>query len=168
MDFGDLMKIVKEEVVEDPVEEVEEELVEIVDEKTPVDAVDDEEAKEVVVMPEMPAVLSPAGQQAIDAPPAEVMSPEDAYVKAHIAEIMALLRKNLYYPRMARKRGIEGTVIVRFELLASGKVKNIIIVEASRKILGQAAVTTIKRLNGKFPLPSERLFLNVPIMYRLR
>ncbi len=148
----------KEEVVEE--EPVEQEEMQVV-------AVEEEEAKEIIVTPNAAVVLSPAAQEAIDAPPAENITPEDAYVKAHITEIMALLRKNLYYPRMARKRGIEGKVMVRFELLENGDIQNITIVEARRDILARAAVTTIERLEGKFPLPSETLVLNVPIMYQL-
>lgn len=127
----------------------------------------EEEAKEIVVTPNAPVLLSPAAQQAIDAPPAANIAPEDVYIKAHITEIMALLRKNLYYPRMARKRGIEGKVVVRFELMPNGEIKNITVTESGREILASAAVTTIERLEGKFPLPSESLLLHVPIMYQL-
>ncbi|MEN8146606.1 MAG: TonB family protein [Campylobacterota bacterium] len=154
-----------EEMVVDKEVFVEEEMVE----QKEVQVVEvEEEAKEVIVAPDAPVVLSPAAQQAIDAPPAENITPEDAYVKAHITEIMALLRKNLYYPRMARKRGIQGKVMVRFELMENGEIKNITVIEAGRDILASAAVTTIERLEGKFPLPSEPLLLNVPIMYQLR
>ena len=50
----------------------------------------------------------------------------------------------------------------------NGDIKNITIIEAGRDILARAAVTTIERLDGKFPLPSEPLILHVPIMYKLR
>ena len=149
--------VVEEKVIEEP---------EVVEEIQVVEV--EEEAKELIVTPNAPVVLSPAAKEAIEAPPAKNITPEDAYVKAHIAEIMSLLRKNLYYPRMARKRGIEGKVIVRFELLETGEIKNITIIEAGRDILAGAAVTTIERLEGKFPLPSEPLLLHVPIMYQLK
>jgi TonB family protein len=68
---------------------------------------------------------------------------------------------------MARKRCIEGEVLVRFELLENGDIENIRVIDAVNDILARAAVTTIERLEGKFPLPSERLVLNVPIMYVL-
>ncbi len=163
--------VVKDEVVVQEVPEVEEEVAEeevIVEEETVEnETVVDAEAKELIVTPEVPVVLSPAAQQSIDAPPAEEMTPEEAYIKAHISEIMALLRKNLYYPRMARKRGIQGKVLVRFELLQNGEIRNIEVVESGRDILARAAVTTIERLEGKFPLPEGTLVLNVPIMYQL-
>jgi len=158
--------VVKEKVIEEP-EVVEEKPVEVEQEEMQVVEVE-EEQKEIIVTPNVPAVLSPAAQEAIDTPPEENITPEDAYVKEHIAEIMSLLRKNLYYPRMARKRHIQGKVIVRFELRTNGEIHNIKIIEAGRDILGAAAVTTIERLEGKFPLPNETLVLHVPIMYQLK
>ena len=158
---------VKKAPVVEELEIVEEKLVEIEQEEMQIIEVE-EEAKEIIVTPNAPVVLSPAAQEAIDAPPAADITPEDAYVKTHIAEIMTLLRKNLYYPRMARKRGIQGKVMVRFELMENGEIKNITILEAGRDILAGAAITTIERLEGKFPLPSETLTLHVPIMYQLK
>jgi len=124
-----------------------------------------EEPKEIVVTPTEPVTLTPAIVKKITAP---AVTAEDAYVQKHIAEIMVLLRENLYYPRMARKRHMEGKVVVSFTLLTNGKIIDIKIVEAKKKLLGKAAVTTIERLRGKFPLPDETLYLHVPIMYRLK
>lgn len=150
--------VVKEEVAEEVVEEVvlEDESVE-----------NEEVTEEVTVASDAEAALSSPAQEAIATPAVEEISLEDAYVNAHISEIMALLRKNLYYPRMARKRGIQGKVLVRFELLQNGDIQHIEVLESERDILARAAVTTIERLDGKFPLPEERLVLNVPIMYEL-
>ena len=140
----------------------------VVEEPEVIEKLVEPEPKEVVVTPTEPATLSPAAVEEVEAPPTPESSPEDIYIKAHISAIMALLRKNLYYPRMARKRHMEGKVVVRFELMQDGSIKNIIIVEAERELLGRAAVTTIERLEGKFPLPSEPLLLHVPIMYKLK
>lgn len=165
--------VVKEEVVPEPVEEEiaeAQEEAEIAQEEVPDaadDAIDEEEVEEVVVAPDSEAELSAAAEPATDVSATDEMTPEEAYIKAHIAEIMSLLRKNLYYPRMARKRGIEGTVMVRFELLANGEINNITVLESERDILASATVTTIERMEGKFPLPSEPLLLNVPIVYAL-
>ncbi len=157
---------VKEEVVVQALPEVEEEVVEeVVLEEERVEK--EELVEEVMVVSEAEAALSSPAQEAIATPAAEEISPEDAYVNAHISEIMALLRKNLYYPRMARKRGIQGKVLVRFELLQNGEIQHIEVLESGRDILARAAVTTIERLDGKFPFPEETLVLNVPIMYEL-
>lgn len=163
------VKKVVEPVVEESVvvQETFEPVEEVIEKKVE-EVVAAEERKELIVTPDEPVALSPAAKEAIEAPPAENITPEDAYVKAHITEIMSLLRKNLYYPRMARKRGIEGKVMVRFELLKNGDIRNITVIEAGRDILARAAVTTIERLKGKFPLPDEVLILNVPIMYQLK
>lgn len=160
--------VIEEKVVSEPSEEVavEAEVVALVEEEQP-DAVDEAEMVAAVETTEPSTPVSVSTQETADAPQVAESSPEEVYLNAHLTEIMALLRKNLYYPRMARKRGIEGKVIVRFELMTNGEIKNIAIVEAERDILGRAAVTTIERLAGKFPLPSDRLVLNVPIMYQL-
>ena len=133
-----------------------------------VEKVVEPEPKEVVVTPTEPVTLSPAAVEEVQTPPTPESTPEDIYIKSHISEIMVLLRKNLYYPRMARKRHMEGKVVVSFELMQDGSIQNITIVEAERELLGRAAVTTIERLEGKFTKPSEVLLLHVPIMYRLK
>jgi len=140
----------------------------IVEEPVVIEEIVEPEPQEVVVTPTEPATLSPAAKEEVQEAPTAESTPEDLYIKAHISEIMALLRKNLYYPRMARKRHMEGKVVVRFELQKDGSIVNIVIIEAERELLGRAAVTTIERLEGKFPKPQETLLLHVPIMYRLK
>lgn len=146
------------EVKEEPVEEEQER--EVVEAEEQVD-------EEMTAASHAPAALSQAAQKAAEEEPTDNVTPEDIYINEHIATIMALLRKNLYYPRMARKRCIEGEVRVRFELLENGDIENITVIEAVNDMLARAAVTTIERLEGKFPLPKERLVLNVPIKYVL-
>jgi protein TonB len=114
-----------------------------------------------------PVAVSQAAQKVTEEELTDNVTPEEAYISENIAAIMALLKKNLYYPRMARKRRIEGEVLVRFELLENGDIVNITVIESVNDMLARAAVTTIERLEGKFPLPKERLVLNVPIMYVL-
>ena len=114
-----------------------------------------------------PAAAVPPVQTEAASETAETVSSEDLYIEAHIDEIMALLRNNLYYPRMARKRHMEGRVLVRFELHENGEIRNIEVIEAECDILANAAVTTIERLEGKFPRPEEALTLDVPIIYQL-
>ncbi len=128
----------------------------------------EEKAKEVIVTSVQRPVLSSAAVKEIAKPVTPRTTPKEKYIKSNISEIMTLLREHLYYPRMARKRHIEGKVVVEFELLRDGTIKNIKVVEAQRDILGRAAVTTIERLEGKLPKPSEKLLLTVPIMYKLR
>jgi protein TonB len=98
----------------------------------------------------------------------EAVSAEALYLQEHIRQIALLLRENLYYPRIARKRGITGDVTVSFELLKNGEVRNVEVVTGDRSILNRAAIKTIERLSGEFPRPDEPLMLQVPINYRLQ
>jgi protein TonB len=112
----------------------------------------------------------------VSAPPGEAettkvfpaASAEERYLQEHIRQIALLLRENLYYPRIARKRGITGEVTVAFELLTNGEVRNVAVVAQAHPLLNRAAVMTIERLSGEFPKPDEPLTLQVPINYRLQ
>lgn len=90
------------------------------------------------------------------------------YIDANIQKIVKLLSDNLYYPRSARKRGITGDVIVKFELSTEAKVNSIEIVTSENDILSRAAIKTLEDLSGKFPKPNEALVLEVPINYNLK
>ena len=92
---------------------------------------------------------------------------EQEYISEHIRKISQLLSENLYYPRSARKRNIQGAVIVKFTLSTSALAYNIEIVSSKNEILSRAAIKTIEDLSGSFPRPSEELVLHVPITYKL-
>jgi len=94
-------------------------------------------------------------------------SAEQQYIKSHIQEIAQLLQENLYYPRRARKRGIEGEVVVKFRLKRDGKVETIQVITSNSDILSRGAVKTLQNLSGEFPKPNEELILTVPIGYHL-
>lgn len=95
------------------------------------------------------------------------VSAEKKYVDNNIVQIAKLLQENLYYPRRARKRGLEGEVIVRFVLLADAKVSSVKVLSSTNDILSRAAIKTIENLSLKFPKPTEKLTLSVPILYKL-
>lgn len=92
---------------------------------------------------------------------------EQEYISQHIQKITQLLSENLYYPRSARKRNIQGKVIVKFRLSRSAKAYDIEIVSSKNEILSRAARRTIENLSEKFPSPPEELLLHVPITYKL-
>ena len=95
-------------------------------------------------------------------------TPEQVYIDKNIEKIVQLLQENLYYPRRARKRGIQGEVIVKFILSKNAEVTSCEIVASKKEILSRAAIETIKSLSGKFPKPKEELTLSVPISYSLK
>ena len=94
--------------------------------------------------------------------------PNETYIHNHLREIAKLIQENLYYPRIARRRGIESKEIVVFTLLADGRVSDVKVKECKVEILCQAAIKTINALSGQFPKPAKELLLHVPINYRLK
>jgi len=92
---------------------------------------------------------------------------ENIYIKNNLDKIATLIHDNLYYPRRARKRGIEGVVVVRFHLDTDGSVKSANTISSQQDILSRAALKTINELSGQFPKPAEALILTVPIHYQL-
>ena len=95
------------------------------------------------------------------------MQTQRDYLNQHLAKIVALLQENLYYPRMARKRRIEGEVLVAFRLECDGTVHDLHIKRHARQILDRAAVETVASLSGKLPHPKNTLSIEVPIRFVL-
>jgi len=94
-------------------------------------------------------------------------SVQSHYVNMYLATIAQLLQENLYYPRRARKRGIEGEVVVKFTLQKDAQVTDIKVISSQNDILSRGARRTLENLSGKFPKPDEALTLTVPISYSL-
>ena len=97
----------------------------------------------------------------------QIMSEKELYLKNNLYKIAALIQENLYYPRRARKRGIQGSVSVRFMLHKDGTVTQITTISSNSGVLTRAAIKTIAELSGKFPKPNQKMVLVVPINYRL-
>lgn len=97
-----------------------------------------------------------------------IVQPGDRYLQEHIATIAALLQEYLYYPRMARKRHIEGEVLAVFTLQADGTVRDVSVKKHARAILDNAAIRTIESLSGLFPNPEGTMTLEVPIRFVLK
>ena len=95
------------------------------------------------------------------------ISVQKQYVQTNFSAIKSMLQENFYYPLSARKRGIQGEVVVKFTLLKNSTIKDIIVTKTPHEILSDAAVKTIESLNGKLPAPSEELLLELPINYNL-
>ena len=70
------------------------------------------------------------------------------------------------YPRLARERGIEGTVLVRFRVQPSGMVETVRVVKSSgAAILDEASVRTIYQAG---PMPYVNGWIEVPMSYMLK
>jgi len=147
--------VVEEEVVETAPEAATEEVVtETVSAAQPEE--ETAEAKEAVSTPAASTVGTVPQQSS------------DSYMDEHLAIIAQLLESHLYYPRMARKRHIEGEVVASFRVDTDGTVHDVRIQKHARAILDRAAVRTITSLSGLMPHPQHALTLNVPIRFVLK
>jgi TonB family protein len=80
--------------------------------------------------------------------------------------LQSALEKAKNYPRLARERGIEGTVLVRFRVLRSGEVREVRVVKSSgAAILDEASVKTV---NSAGPMPYVDGWIEVPMVYQLQ
>jgi len=84
---------------------------------------------------------------------------------------LAELQKKVVYPEMARKVGVEGTVIIRVLVGKDGKVKQAKIQQSESSMLDQAAIDAVKKSvftpaiqNGQ-PITC---WVSIPIKFRLR
>lgn len=97
----------------------------------------------------------------------ESSSYNDDYLALNKDAIYAIIKDNLYYPMSARKRGIEGLVVIKFIINKNAEISNIEIKESSSNILSKALIQTIEELSKKFPSPAEQITITLPIEYKL-
>lgn len=97
----------------------------------------------------------------------EINSVIDKYRLIVISEI----NRNKYYPIVAKRMEIEGTVTIGLTIEKNGKLKKVSIVSSSgSKILDRAAIKTTKKCNfPPFPpeLSKEKIEFKVKLIYRL-
>lgn len=82
------------------------------------------------------------------------------------AVIQAAIERTKNYPRLARERGIEGVVRLRFRLNSTGSVEAVEVMKSSGyEILDTASVRAVYRA---VPMPSVHGWVEVPIAYVLK
>jgi len=124
------------------------------------------EEQEVAVNTESTQQQEQHSQVALTQEPA--LSYEAQYIEDNIALINALIKKNLSYPRIAKKRGLQGKTIVSFVINEEGEVINIEALGEITSILKKSAIKTIKKASSSFPHPKMTLALSLPVVYTLR
>lgn len=105
--------------------------------------------------------------RSVEVPKQKSLTAEEKYLQNHLQEIAQLIQENLYYPRRARKRGLEGKVIVRFHLSTQGKISALEVLSSSYDILGRAALKSIQNIILQLPKPAKNITLSIPIQYKL-
>lgn len=112
---------------------------------------------------------APAAKSSIDSAvnPSKTYTPEDRYVKVNFTYIRDIIQKHIAYPHVARKRGLEGKVVVSFIVCADGEAQDITITESSGfEILDKSAVEAVRKASP-FPKPPVKAALIIPVVYKL-
>jgi len=143
--------VVKKEVELKPVEIQEIQKVAVVEEEEVQKVV---EAKSILVEP----------QERI---PVVHLSPEQEYMDENLAIINALIKRHLSYPRLAKKRGLQGKALVKFTIDKEGEIIEIAASGQLASLLKKSALKTVQKASLSFPHPSEVLTLQIPIVYKL-
>ena len=88
----------------------------------------------------------------------------EAKRREFIEHLIKRINSNKSYPNMARRRGIEGVVDVKFKILPNGNVKNIRII-SGRSIFKKATVQAIKR---SFPIEVDSSLFDFPELFKVK
>ena len=132
-----------------------------------------ESVSEVVVTP-TPLVESVA--LPVEAVQKKVTKPAttfDAEMKAEfIAGLYKILNQNKHYPKMAKRRHLEGIAKIHFRLGKDGKIHNVFVGKScGHKMLDKAALKLITKIGTYKPIPDNvsmaALDLNIPITYSI-
>ncbi len=109
--------------------------------------------------------------QAAALPPPSVSDAEAEALRAaarrhYLARLMAHIEAHKHYPRNARRRGIEGKVSVRFQLLAGGRAGEPA-VEGGHRLLRAAAREAVEAAQP-LPPPPKDIALPLPVEFAIR
>lgn len=80
---------------------------------------------------------------------------------------MRLINKHNPYPRDAYRRGITGSVEIRFTLKKNGEIEDIEILNKIHRSLGDGAINAINNAHKQFPSVNNNLRIKVKLTYNL-
>jgi protein TonB len=93
---------------------------------------------------------------------------ENTLISDYIDYIYKTLKENIYYPKLALRRNLEGTVYVEFIITIKGEVKNIKIAKSSGyKVLDEAGIKIAEKCSP-LKVPAKEMKINAPIVFKLR
>ncbi len=97
----------------------------------------------------------------------------DAQQRQHyLAALAASIDRRKYYPRVSRRRGEEGRVVVSFVIRKTGELTDLTVTESSgSRRLDEAALKTLRRISPFQPIPEalarDAWSITVPIAFHL-
>ncbi|WP_455185160.1 TonB family protein [Azospirillum palustre] len=120
-----------------------------------------------------PATQPAAPAAAVSAPPSDPPANADRQAADYFGTIQARLARHKIYPQAARLRREEGTVLVRFTIVADGTVTSWAVVQgAGYGSLDRAAEEMIQRASPFPPIPAgmgrARIDITLPVRYALQ
>ena len=121
-----------------------------------------------------PAPRQPSSnwQPPAPAPPRAGEAEADA-LQAYLHLVYQVLEKNKRYPKYARRRAMNGSVVLQFVILADGRVMNPQIAKSDgHQLFQQAALRALDRAGQMPPFPNSirrsRLLVEAPISYQIK
>jgi protein TonB len=104
---------------------------------------------------------------------AEQRAQQQGALKHYLKEIVTKIHAVKKYPRNARRKGWEGTVVIKLHILPTGNFERAEIVQASRyESLDKAALQAIQKAQPFPEFPEEisvpSLVVNIPIQFSLK
>ncbi|RLJ70147.1 protein TonB [Hydrogenivirga caldilitoris] len=135
----------------------------------------DEGKKETVQEDKIQEVLTQDTDNKPAEKPVEEPSPKaserdygESFVKENLSLIREVVRSYLVYPPIARRMGWEGTVLVRFLFTPEGEIEELLVEKSSGfEILDSNALRAVRLAAKEFPKPERKVFVVLPIVYRL-
>ncbi len=143
-----------------------------VDSPRPTSKVRESAQREAQPEPEAERAVSMARAAPIE--PVQSTAPAaDAQQRQHyLAALAASIDRRKYYPRVSRRRGEEGRVVVSFVIRKTGELTDITVTESSgSRRLDEAALKTLRRISPFQPIPQalarDAWSITVPIAFHL-
>ena len=93
---------------------------------------------------------------------------QEQYMKTNLAKIIAAIKKHKYYPNTAKKKEIEGKVILKCTIMPNGSIRGITFVKrSSSSILNQNSIDILKKASKEFIAPLKEIEIIIPFNYEL-
>lgn len=151
------------EVIKEIIEKVEEPVLEVVEEEVVEEEPVIEVAEEEVVVEEKIEEKKIVKKQVAQ----EQIVQNNSIGEGLIQSIERALRKHIYYPKAARRMGLEAGVELKFKFLPSGEVKDVKVSGKAAPILLKAARKTLMRASRDFEKVKKTVTIQVPLKFVL-
>ncbi len=108
-----------------------------------------------------PIVASPPARRVASASLTAPLHPDRCALRSRFRRAV---NRHRHYPRLARRRGIEGKVILAFRLSKAGAIRRVKVVHSAGRLLDKAALAALRRAT---PLPYYPDWVRLPVVFEL-